>query len=312
MAMSFALLCFLVTPGRISAQEAGLQPVTVHMGFTPSSFRNVNASDATAAFRIFAQTAARKRGYQLNVDARLFDNAGACEAEIKKGGINMAILDTWDYLGMHLHSVMEPLFVHLEQGSVFKNYLLLTRRDSGLSGLADLRGKDLTVLEGKGSSLSRAWLDRLLLAQHLETKETFFRKLEPVAKSTAAVLPVFFGTKPVCLVDRTVFEIMSELNPQVGSNLLIMAVSDPYLENITCLSRSGWPSLEAREAVIQAIAELHLDPNGRQILELFKLDQLVRFKDEYLDTARKLRTGNETLRQFDLTTLPGSQPRSGP
>jgi phosphonate transport system substrate-binding protein len=258
MTAGFALLCLLVAPLRMSAQEAGLPRLTLHIGFTRSSIRNVNVNDATAAFRIFAQTVARQRGYQLDTDAQLFEDSAACEAEIKKGAINMAILDTWDYLGMDMQPVMEPLFVPSEEGKVFRNYLLLTHRGSGLTVLADLRDKDLLVLEGRGGNLSRAWLASLLQANHLGAEETFFRKLQPAAKPAAAVLPVFFGTKPACLVDRAAFQIMSELNPQVGSNLVIMAVSEPYLVDIACLSRSGWPFEKARQDTLQVIAELHL------------------------------------------------------
>jgi hypothetical protein len=105
---------------------------------------------------------------------------------------------------------------------------------------------------------------------------------------------------------------MSELNPQVGSNLLVLAVSDPYLESITCIGRSGWPSERARQDLIQAMAEFHLEPNGRQILELFKVDQLVPFKDEYLNTARKLWVASEPLGKKNLASLLGGQTKSEP
>lgn len=293
------LLCWLAVTCSASAQQNGLTPLTLHFGFTRSSFRNVNVNDATTAFRIFAQTAARKRGYQMEVTVRLFEKPADCAAEIKNGHINMAMLDTWDYLGMDIQSNMEPVFVEVEQGAIFKEYLLLTHKDEGLTNLASLRGKDLMVLEGKGGNLSRAWLDWLLMQNHFDPKELFFGKLEPMGKPAAAVLPVFFKTKPACLVDRTAFQIMAELNPQVGQNLVATAVSDPYLENITCISRSGRPSEKVRKDLILGISELHLDPCGQQVLELFKIDQLVPFKEEYLESARKL--------QQNLAIPPGSQ-----
>ena len=296
MTLGLALWCWSLVPLPTSAQgEASLPRLVLHVGYTRSSLRAMNVSDTAAAFRVFAQTVGRRRGYEVDPDARIFESAADCESEIKKGGINIAILDTWDYLGMDIHQAMEPEFVHVDQGEVSKEYLLLTRRGSGLLDLADLRGKDLLVLEGKGGNLSRAWLDTLLMARHLGTKESFFGKMVTAARPAAAVLPVFFGAKPACLVDRAAFQIMSELNPQVGSNLAIAAVSDKYLENVTCLSRAGWPSERARQDVIRAMAELHLEPNGRQILELFKLNKLVPFKDEYLETARKLRAVSDTL-----------------
>jgi phosphonate transport system substrate-binding protein len=308
MAGALALLCSLVAPRRAAAQETAVRPMTLHVGFTRSSFRNVNASDATAAFRVFAQTAARKRGFSLETDARLFGSAEDCQAEIRKGNVNMVILDTWDYLEMDIQSTMEPLFAPLEDGTTFREHLVLTRRGSGLTTLADLRGKNIMVLEGMGGNLSLAWLDSLLFAQHLESNENFFGKLEPVPRPAGAVLPVFFGTKAACLVDRAAFQVMSELNPQVGSNLVVTAASEPYLENILCLSRSGWLPQD-RLDLIKTIGELHLEPSGRQILELFKLERIVPFKDEYLNTARKLRAGSRKLVAAQTNIRPDPESR---
>ena len=105
---------------------------------------------------------------------------------------------------------------------------------------------------------------------------------------------------------------MSELNPQVGSNLVILAVSEPYVATITCLSKSGWNSARARQDVIDAIAELHLEPNGRQVLTMFKLEQVVPFKEEYLDSARKLRATVEIPGKKNAASLPNAQTHSEP
>jgi phosphonate transport system substrate-binding protein len=205
---------------------------------------------------------------------------------------------------------MDPVLVHKVQGSVFKNYLLLTRQGAGLTNLANLRDADLLVLEGKGGDLSHAWLDSLLLAQHLGAKETFFHSLQPVFKPTAAVLPVFFGSKPACLVDRQAFELMSELNPQVGRTLLVLAVSEPYLESVTCVSKSGWSSERARQDLIQTMLDFNLEPNGRQILELFKVDQMVPFRAEYLESVQRLKTPAATPVQPNLAALPADKPEA--
>ena len=277
-----------------SGPETVRQHFALHAGYTRSSFRGVNLNDASVALRIFAQTTALKRGYDMEVDVQFFESPAACEAAIRKGAINLAILDAWDFLDMNIRPLMEPVVVHMDQGSVYKNYLLVTRKGGGMTNLAMLRGADLLVLEGKGGNISRAWLDHLLSAGQLGTKETFFRTLVPVIKPTEAVLPVFFGSRPACLVDRGAFQLMVELNPQIGQTLVILAVSDPYLESVTCMSHSGWPSERTRRDLIKAMLELEHEPSGRQILELFKVDRLVPFQENYLDTVQQLRTGMES------------------
>jgi len=294
--LSIFLTALVLAPARGLAEGTNLQSLSLHIAFTPSSFKNINTRDATTAMRIFAQTAGKGEGYDLDVEARLFENADDCAAQFRAGKINMAILDTWDYLGMNTHGVAVPVCVELDQNSVFKEYLLLTHKGSGLTNIENLRGKDLMLLEGKGGDLSRAWLDYLLLTRQCGTQAEFFGKIEPVVKPASAVLPVFFGSKPACLVDRTTFALMAELNPQVGRDLAVIAVSDPYVENVTCVCREGWPSQKSLDDLILGMERLQFEPAGQQVLQLFKVDRLVPFKDEYLDSARKLQQNLALLR----------------
>lgn len=283
------LLCLTLAAAPISAQPTSLERGPLHVGFTPSTFRNVNPNDAEAAFRVFAQTVGRKQGYDLDTSTRMFESTAACEAEVKKGGLTLIVLDAMEYLGMDVPD-MEPVYVHDEQGVVLKDYLLLTRRGSGLNALADLRGGDIVVLASKSGNVLMAWLEVLLLEKGLGTPEDFFKKVDVVTKPSTTVLPVFFGKKAACVVDRLSFQTMVELNPQIGSNLEPLAVSEPYLDSITCVTRTGYSSARAREDFMRSLRDLHLEPTGRQILTLFKVDRLVPFKEEYLAGVRNLRS----------------------
>jgi phosphonate transport system substrate-binding protein len=131
------------------------------------------------------------------------------------------------------------------------------------------------------------------------------------------VLPVFFGVKPACIVDRLAFETMMEMNPQVGSQLVKVVVSEPYLDSITFMTRHGYVSERARRDLINALAELHQEPAGRQILTLFKVDQLVPFKEEYMKSVKDLRTKQARLKESQISqrsaaSLAGTAPRAQP
>jgi hypothetical protein len=121
--------------------------------------------------------------------------------------------------------------------------------------------------------------------------------MESVGKPSAAVLPVFFGKKQACVVDESGFDVMTELNPQVGKGLQTVAVSEPLVDGVLCLNSSGWSSETYKQDVIKALGELHLEPAGQQILTLFKTDQLIPFQEKYLETARNLWARHERLRK---------------
>jgi ABC-type phosphate/phosphonate transport system substrate-binding protein len=291
------LLFALLWPARAAELNRNLKPSTLNVGFTSSSFVNVNRNDAQAAFKVFLQKVGNKRGYLVNSQTRVFDADSEVEAAIKEGTIQLVIVDSWQYLSLDIHQQVTPFFVPVTQGKVGRKYLVLTRRDSGLKTLGDLRGKDLTQYEVATANVGRHWLDSLLLADHLGSQPAFFGARETVAKPTAAVLPVFFGKKPACFVDQPALDMITELNPQVGKELNPVVVSEPYVDFLVCLSNAGWDSEQHKADTIQGLSELHREPEGRQILTLFKIDQLVPFQDAQLDTVKRLWATHDQLQR---------------
>lgn len=284
----------MAEPWGLSPQAAesapGLRTEVLTIGLTKTAFLNVNRNDMEAALKTLAQTIGRKHGYEVEARTAFYEEAPAFAAAVKAGAVRLAITDSWTYLAMDPAGLGTPSFVSMEQGRIGKPYLLLTHRDKGLNTLADLRGKNLAVLEIVNSSLGRPWLETLLASNRLGALETFFHEVKFVGKPTAAVLPVFFGKADACLVDATVFKVMTEMNPQVGRALRTIATSEPLVDGLQILSFAGWSGAEQfKQDVIQAIGELHLNPAGQQLLTLFKTDQMAPFEDSQIDAVRRLR-----------------------
>jgi len=264
-------------------------------GMAQMAFRNTNANDAAAAYTVVLETIGRHNGRHFKASVKIFDNPGAFEAAIRAGSLHLSVVGAWDYLSMQIDDVAKPMFVAMENGQVGRRYLVLTRRDSGLNTLADLRGKSILKLEVASVDAALHWLDTLLAASRLGNQEQFFGGVEVVGKPTAAVLPVFFGKKPACVVDDSSFRIMQELNPQVGAALQVVAISEKYADVVICVREKGWSSEDLKAETIQTLADLPRDPGGRQILTLFKIDRLVPFRDEYLNSIRQLRAAYAKL-----------------
>lgn len=283
----------------------GLTSESLSVGFSQAAFLNVNRNDAEAGLKALAETVARRLGYLVASKTQLFEEASTFEAALKNGTVNLAVIDSWKYLGMHIDGVATPVFTSMEQGKVGKEYVLLTRRGSGLNTLADLRGKEIAEFEATNFTLGHVWLETLLLENRLGNHHQFFVSVESVGKPSAAVLPVFFGKKQACVVDSAGLELMKELNPQVGHALQIVAVSERLVDGILCLSNNGWTNEVFKRDVIRALGELHLEPSGQQLLTLFKAGQLIPFKEAHLETVRKLRQRHDQL-QHQLQPVAGS------
>ena len=291
-----ALASAAAEPAGVAQESAGSagrpadKPIAefFNVGITHAAFRNINPNDAAAAYLVVLETIGRHHGRHFKATTQIFDDPEVFEAAIRSGSFHLSVVGAWDYLSMHIDDVAKPMFVVTENGAVGRRYLVLTRRDSGLNALSDLRGKSIVKLEVAVVGAGLHWLDPLLSASRLGPQERFFGSVEVVGKPSAAVLSVFFGKKSACVVDESSFKIMKELNPQVGLALQVVASSEKFADVVICIREGGWSSEALKAEGIQALADLPQDPGGRQILTLFKIDQMVPFRDEYLDTIRQL------------------------
>ena len=95
------------------------------------------------------------------------------------------------------------------------------------------------------------------------------------------MLPVFFKKAKAALVSEESLKLISELNPQLEKDLMIIYQSPIYLSSIACLNkRSDEPEL--RKIFYDILENLHTEPFGRQLLDLFRIEKLVTYKEEYL------------------------------
>lgn len=289
-------------------------PFVFHVAIAQVCFLGVNRNDAIAAYKAFLETRGRLRGETYIADPQVFDETPGLEAAIQQQPIHMAVMEAWQFLTMDVHRQMKPFFTVMVNGRVGRKYMVLTRRDSGLGTLRSLRGKSIIQTGTARANVGKCWLDTLLLSEGLEAQEKFFDSVEVVDKPTAALLPVFFGKRPACVVDEPSFQVMNELNPQLGQRLQTVAVSDAFADVVICFREDGWRSEQDKTDTIKSLNELHVDPVGQQICTLFKIDRVVPFQEAQLETTRKLRTTHASLQQepspaqVTATAMAGGKP----
>jgi phosphonate transport system substrate-binding protein len=129
------------------------------------------------------------------------------------------------------------------------------------------------MVEGFSYDMSMAWLESALLDASLGPASAHFGLITRVGKPARAVLPVFFGQQDACLISRYGYELMVELNPQIGSVLTAMAISPPLMHAIMVFDRQFSP--DDRPAVLRALLSLQDTPRGQQVMSVFSIDRLV-------------------------------------
>ena len=91
---------------------------------------------------------------------------------------------------MNLQATARPCFVSTERANTGKDYVVRTRRESGLKALPDLRGKEMVALDSANANLGRPWMETLLREHQLGTPETFFGGLEIIKISRQLTIEI--------------------------------------------------------------------------------------------------------------------------
>lgn len=293
------LLCLALFASPLLAADVpadGLKTEALTISFTETAFLGLNRADVEAGYKVLAQTVGQRRGYRIIPKLQAFRGAADLDALLKDETVRMLVVNAWVFMDIDTKR-LTPMFIGSAANEVGRTYVLITRRDSGLDTLADLRGKELTIFELANATLGRYWIETRVMENGFGAPRDFFARTEFVLKPSAAVLPVFFGKKLACVVDRSGFDLMVEMNPQVGRELQVVAESDVLVDSVICLRNDGWPEGTYREDLKQTLGEFHREPAGAQILTMFKTDRLIPFREEHLAATRKLRAAYDRLRQ---------------
>lgn len=261
----------------------GADDDSFRVGFSSAMFSDVNENDAKASVKAWGQTIAQERGIPTDPDTRIFKDIPTLSQALHDKSVDAVGITVIEYAALSQTVRFAPIFVTYTGGRSREEYLVLVHRDSEIERLADLRGRSLTFHENSRVRLARPWLDTLLIPETGKPASEWLAKITDVPKLSKVVLPVFFHQLDACVVTRTGFETMAELNPQVGKQLKIIANSPEMVPGVFCFRADYAPKF--KEDLFAGIRDLNKSVPGQQVLTVFQSDKIQEEPASCLDSA---------------------------
>jgi ABC-type phosphate/phosphonate transport system substrate-binding protein len=275
-------VCALMVSGALGrsvlAAEAG--KFHLNIGFSSRAFVNVPKEDMRIAVYILSNKVARKASD--SAESRIYDSTSEMERDLKDHKLDIIALTPDDFLDMKGRIPLDPVMMTATEKGYEMELLLLVRKDSNIRRLKDLQKRNI-VLPSKivrNGNLYHIWLDTLLAREGLPVQNTFFSSVRESRTAFQALMPVFFHTTDACVVTGNVFDLATELNPQVGKELTVIAKTGKLAGGIIAL-RHDLPA-PRKQKIKEALMTLQEDQGGRQLFVLFQMDRLVPYRPEYL------------------------------
>ncbi len=239
----------------------------IRIGFSMASFPDVASQDARSALDIWNQELnTRYRSYG-EITTTLYPSAEAMAAELDRGGLDLLILATVDYLRLEDRLDADLGFLATRGSLGFDRFLLVARQETKGGGLQSLRGSRFTYVRQEEVGL--LYLNHALLTQHAPEMDRFFASTKPVAKSSLALNSVYFGQADLCLVTESAYRTMTTMNPAFGRRTRIIQTSSQFPTSVS-LFRRDYP-MAMRNRIVEMVNALRTYPRGAQLLALFRV-----------------------------------------
>jgi phosphonate transport system substrate-binding protein len=144
--------------------------------------------------------------------------------------------------------------------------LLLTRKDSGIATIEEMKGKRFAFVD-KGTMAGYLFPLRYFKDHGVDNYQEYLGEVYFTGSHSAAVQDVLDNRTDLGVVKDTVLDRMVAAEPQIADNLVVLARS-PYVPENAFAVRSDIDS-SVKLKMKKALLEMHADPAGMKVLETF-------------------------------------------
>lgn len=271
----FRLISVLCIPFCFNTSSASAQETyPIVFGFSQSILGvNININDATAAVHTWTTSLTQAANIPADPKPVVFDTLRDMQEAAKNRSADIFYITTPELYTIVNQMAADAALIPVTNGTISEEYILLVNKSSQFTSVKDLQGKDLIIFSNSRTSVAPYWLESEMVNAGFPHHESFFSSVKKVSKLNDAVLPVFFKKSAACLVSKSGFETLAELNPQISKQLTIVLQSPEYVPS-GLFFRIDYDT-PLKDMIIQDLEQWVDSPDGRQLLTIFQLDSLI-------------------------------------
>ncbi len=251
--------------------SAALQPAwsaptaeTARLGLYMKIARDLNRSDVRTALEVWTEELTRK--FQVPSEVRFYSDIDALRHDFDTGQVNLVIADAMTFVR---HFKPEELALGFTAKLPNSASLLLLGRPGG-GGVSQLAGKTIARLDD--DEVSSTYLDTLCLRRSGKECAALRVTFVPVPNNHQAVTRLLFKQVDFALVNQHGYETAVELNPQLRKAGELVEKLSFETQFFGFFSSRITP--EFQRFALRTIDTMHLEPRGRQMLDVFKTERV--------------------------------------
>jgi ABC-type phosphate/phosphonate transport system substrate-binding protein len=264
--------------------------INIRIGYSSMMMQDVSLTDAKAAIYVWVETLKKNILQKYNLESELFHYVYYSQTEIenalKRNEIDFMGLSTLEYYSLKDKYNLEPMLAGIVDENIYSQYILLTRFDSNINNISDLRGKIFAQAKDQYNPLINVWLYNLLKNQKITDKKNYFSKIKYEDKEVSAAYSVYFKKADCAIIQKMVYNTVCTLNPQFKNSLRILETSPNLVLVMTAMKKNT--DREVVDLVNKGVETLHLTTEGESIIKLFKAKKFIGISEKDLASTKQL------------------------
>jgi phosphonate transport system substrate-binding protein len=203
----------------------------------------------------------------------------------KNGQVDLAFICSGPYAVEREKYGFEALATPIVRGKPFYQSYLIVNKNSTYQNLNDLRDKVFAFTDpdsNTGALVPQYWLSKMG-----ETPESFFESFTYTYSHDNSIMAVARELVDGATVDGHKWEYFQSKNPIYSSRTRVIKKSEPFGSPPLVTSVALPP--QSKEQIRQTIFSMHLDPEGKKILEKLLIDRFVPPEEEWYEPIRQMK-----------------------
>lgn len=253
---------------------------------------NYNKEDLEASITYWMTELGKEYDPKMNVKVRVktFNDVFEIMYLKEKQENVLYITPTIDFLILRNKIKVEPIALtnaFASKDHSGERFIVVTSKTSGIKSINELKKARISISkEYKNKSTLYYWINNLFYENFNTLPEKSSQSIKFTDDSKQALTNVFFGTSDACLINKSTFNLMKKLNPQIEKKLQIINESEDFVTTVMFLSEEFDNKLKT--FIVGKIMTLNSSEQGRQISKIFKLNGIKSYKESMISSVKKL------------------------
>ena len=263
----------LLAPVMNETVLAQLPKRILRFGFYASITDAGNISEIDASFKHWVEAVQKNTKAdwfsKAEIQYTIYKTKLELVTNLRKGNLDFMNFSTIDFFGLNLQKDVVPILTPSKRvDTIFDKYLLVGTIQSAINNISELSNTGILIPVTYSHDLMNIWI-KVALKEKLSKKMFGSVKIIESGKTENETLhAVFFRNAELAVVREGTYLFACELNPQLKTNLKIIAESPDLINNF--LGRTLTADPRYSNVLINEGLKLHTWIEGKQLLNLMQ------------------------------------------